>query len=155
MACCQILRTRDSLTSPTEFAEEFVTTRNTTTTTWLVEGIHTHTHTHTHTHITVNIVFLRTILNVCVCFFFFFFFWGKSQVNKNGSCNKKRSCTTTPEIEAEMQELVQMVLQNSSEDGMDKNIKQIFLMVAKTFYYSAYCDSGTINYHIAKYCLIQ
>jgi ent-copalyl diphosphate synthase len=48
-----------------------------------------------------------------------------------------------------MQELVQLVVQNPS-DGIDSNIKQTFLQVAKSFYYSAICDPGTINYHIAK-----
>ncbi|XP_024017389.1 ent-copalyl diphosphate synthase, chloroplastic [Morus notabilis] len=71
----------------------------------------------------------------------------KHKVHQNGSCNKKS--TTNPEIESDMQELVQLVLQNSS-DEIDTNIKQIFLMVAKTFYYAAYCDSGTINFHIGK-----
>lgn len=48
-----------------------------------------------------------------------------------------------------MQELVQMVLEDSS-DGIDSKVKQTFLIVAKTFYYGAYCDSGAINYHIGK-----
>ncbi|GLU07549.1 hypothetical protein SLE2022_245040 [Rubroshorea leprosula] len=52
-------------------------------------------------------------------------------------------------IETEMQELVQLVLQNSSDD-IDTALKQTFLMVARSFYYAAHCDLGTINFHIAK-----
>lgn len=48
-----------------------------------------------------------------------------------------------------MQELVQSVLQNSPDD-IDSDIKQTFLALAKSFYYAAYCDQGTINFHIAK-----
>ncbi|CAN1246784.1 (-)-kolavenyl diphosphate synthase TPS14, chloroplastic [Linum grandiflorum] len=63
---------------------------------------------------------------------------------KTGNLN-----TTTPEIESGMQELVRLVTQNS-EDGNDEGMKQTFMEVAKTFYYSAVCDPGTVNNHIAK-----
>ncbi|XP_072062498.1 ent-copalyl diphosphate synthase, chloroplastic isoform X4 [Arachis hypogaea] len=53
--------------------------------------------------------------------------------------------TTTPEIESEMQEFVQVVLQNS-QDG----IKSSFFLVAKSFYYVAYFDSQTIMSHADK-----
>ncbi|XP_057723595.1 (-)-kolavenyl diphosphate synthase TPS28, chloroplastic-like isoform X2 [Arachis stenosperma] len=53
--------------------------------------------------------------------------------------------TTTPEIESEMQEFVQIVLQNS-QDG----IKSSFFLVAKSFYYVAYFDSQTIMSHADK-----
>lgn len=48
-----------------------------------------------------------------------------------------------------MQELAELVLRDSP-DGTDSKVKQTFLTVAKTFYYGAYCDAGTINYHIGK-----
>ncbi|KDP21454.1 hypothetical protein JCGZ_21925 [Jatropha curcas] len=67
--------------------------------------------------------------------------------SKNKVYDRERS--TTPEIESDMQELTQLVLQNSS-DGMDSNIKQTFFTVVKSFYYTAVCDPGTINYHISK-----
>jgi len=56
---------------------------------------------------------------------------------------------TTPQIESDMQELVQLVLENSS-DGVHTNVKNSFLTVAKGFYYGAYCDPETINSHIEK-----
>ncbi|EEF41695.1 ent-copalyl diphosphate synthase 1 [Ricinus communis] len=60
--------------------------------------------------------------------------------------NKK---STTPEIESDMQQLVQLAIQNSS-DEIDSEIKQTFFMVAKSFYYQAISDPGTLNYHIAR-----
>ncbi|KAF2314868.1 hypothetical protein GH714_036977 [Hevea brasiliensis] len=66
---------------------------------------------------------------------------------KNKEDDSKRS--TTPEIEGDMQELVKLVLQKSSE-GMDSNIKETFFTVVKSFYYPAICDPGTISYHISK-----
>ncbi|OIV92574.1 hypothetical protein TanjilG_02337 [Lupinus angustifolius] len=56
---------------------------------------------------------------------------------------------TTPEVESDMQELVQLVFQKSLA-GIDFNIKKTFLMVAKNFYYAAFFDSRTIGFHIAK-----
>ncbi|KAI9080381.1 hypothetical protein K1719_037775 [Acacia pycnantha] len=58
-------------------------------------------------------------------------------------------CITTSEAESEMQHLVQLVLQESS-NGIDSSIRNTFLTVAKSFYYAAFCDSSTINFHIAK-----
>ncbi|KAK7242998.1 hypothetical protein RIF29_37780 [Crotalaria pallida] len=55
----------------------------------------------------------------------------------------------TLEVESEMQELVQLVFQKSPTD-VDFIIKKTFLTVAKSFYYTAFFDSRTINFHIAK-----
>ncbi|CAJ1904862.1 unnamed protein product [Sphenostylis stenocarpa] len=55
----------------------------------------------------------------------------------------------TPEADSKMQELVQLVFQKSPS-AIDFNIKNTFLTVAKSFYYAAFCDSRTINFHIAK-----
>nr|AKM28413.1 copalyl diphosphate synthase 2 [Tripterygium wilfordii] len=74
--------------------------------------------------------------------------------NKNGqdSCNDNPHRITTPQIERDMQELVQLVLINNSSDGdgMDVNMKQTFPTIAKIFYYIAFMDPETVNSHIAK-----
>jgi len=54
----------------------------------------------------------------------------------------------SPEVESKMQELVQLVYEKSP--GIDSNIKNTFLTVVKSYYYTAFCDSRTINFHIAK-----
>ena len=53
------------------------------------------------------------------------------------------------ELEQDMQALVKLALE---ENGgcMHRNIKQTFLAVFKTFYYSAYHDDETIDVHIFK-----
>ncbi|KAK7336757.1 hypothetical protein VNO77_17304 [Canavalia gladiata] len=56
---------------------------------------------------------------------------------------------TSSEAESKMQEVVQLVFQKSPT-GIDFNIKNTFLTVAKSFYYTAFCDSRTINFHMAK-----
>nr|UNZ93475.1 copalyl diphosphate synthase [Scutellaria baicalensis] len=53
------------------------------------------------------------------------------------------------EVDKEMQLLVQLVLEDSS-NGMSKDIKQNFLVVAKTFYYRAYFPTQQIESHISK-----
>ncbi|KAL5059580.1 hypothetical protein RYX36_031184 [Vicia faba] len=53
------------------------------------------------------------------------------------------------DVESEMQELVQLVLQSYQND-LHSSIKNSFLMVAKSFYYAAYCDPEIISYHIDK-----
>ncbi|KAK3018356.1 hypothetical protein RJ639_004768 [Escallonia herrerae] len=77
---------------------------------------------------------------------------GRFQSNKihdTDSCNTYTGGIMTAQIESSMQELVQLVLCDSS-DGLDAGIKQTFLAVAKAFYYTAYCNPGIVNVHIAK-----
>lgn len=52
------------------------------------------------------------------------------------------------EMENEMQLLVQLVLQESS-NGISKAIKQTFLVVAKAFYYRAYFSAKQIENHVS------
>nr|A0A2K9RFZ7.1 RecName: Full=Peregrinol diphosphate synthase TPS1, chloroplastic; AltName: Full=Terpene synthase 1; Short=VacTPS1; Flags: Precursor [Vitex agnus-castus]AUT77120.1 peregrinol diphosphate synthase [Vitex agnus-castus] len=52
------------------------------------------------------------------------------------------------EIEHDMQALVKSVLEEAV--GIDRNIKQTFLSVAKTYYYGAYIAAETIDVHIFK-----
>ncbi|KAJ1433078.1 Terpenoid cyclases/protein prenyltransferase alpha-alpha toroid [Sesbania bispinosa] len=73
-----------------------------------------------------------------------------NKAHDNGHDSLYTNSITTPEIESEMQELVQLVLQNSSSNGIQCNIKNLFLMVAKSFYYAAYFDPETIKSHIEK-----
>ncbi|XP_059625876.1 (-)-kolavenyl diphosphate synthase TPS28, chloroplastic isoform X2 [Cornus florida] len=54
---------------------------------------------------------------------------------------------TSSQIESDMQKLVRLVL---SDDGVDPDIKQTFLTVAKSFYYTSFCSSETIRFHISK-----
>nr|AJT60359.1 ent-copalyl diphosphate synthase [Andrographis paniculata] len=59
--------------------------------------------------------------------------------------------TTTAEIESEMEELVEMVVvKDDDDDDLESGVKQKFLTVSRSFYYSAYCNPGTISFHIAK-----
>ncbi|KAK4486230.1 hypothetical protein RD792_008900 [Penstemon davidsonii] len=52
------------------------------------------------------------------------------------------------EIDEDMQRLVKLVLEES--DGINRNTKQTFLQVAKTFYYVAHNDAEKIASHIDK-----
>ncbi|XP_026450814.1 ent-copalyl diphosphate synthase, chloroplastic-like [Papaver somniferum] len=51
-------------------------------------------------------------------------------------------------IELGMQELVKCV--HERFDGINPEIKQVFLMVVKSYYYVAFCSRETIDYHISK-----
>ncbi|XP_075482775.1 ent-copalyl diphosphate synthase 1-like [Primulina tabacum] len=72
----------------------------------------------------------------------------QSRKDANG-CVTDMGEITTDEIELDMQELVQSVLTKTSED-LDSDTKHNFLAIARSFYYVAYCNPGTINFHIAK-----
>ncbi|PPS13374.1 hypothetical protein GOBAR_AA07199 [Gossypium barbadense] len=74
----------------------------------------------------------------------------KQEVHDNGCFNNTDTDQSrTRKIESAMQELVQVVLENSSDD-IDSGFKQTFLTVAQSFYYAAHCDLETIIFHIAK-----
>ncbi|KAK8614654.1 hypothetical protein V6N13_068451 [Hibiscus sabdariffa] len=74
----------------------------------------------------------------------------KQKVHDNGCFkNTDTEQMRTQKIESAMQELVQLVLQNSS-DNIDSEFKQTFLIVAWSFYYAAHCDMETTISHIAK-----
>ncbi|GER24836.1 copalyl diphosphate synthase [Striga asiatica] len=59
------------------------------------------------------------------------------------------SCGTNVEIERGMQGLLKLVLDKSPED-LDSQIRQNFLTVARSFYYTAYFSQETIDFHINK-----
>ncbi|KAM7503078.1 hypothetical protein LguiB_001982 [Lonicera macranthoides] len=63
--------------------------------------------------------------------------------------NTKSSNITPVEIESDMQELLHLVLKKS-EDGIDSKIKQTFLAITKSYYYTTYCSPTTINIHMDK-----
>ncbi|KAG8389340.1 hypothetical protein BUALT_Bualt02G0219100 [Buddleja alternifolia] len=71
------------------------------------------------------------------------------KVSNSNGCMTNMEGITTVEIESQMQELVKLVVTKSSDD-LDSDFKQIFLDVARSFYYAAYCNQGTIKFHIAK-----
>ncbi|KAK8635898.1 hypothetical protein V6N13_004611 [Hibiscus sabdariffa] len=74
----------------------------------------------------------------------------KQKVHDNGCFkNTDTEQMRTQKIESAMQELVQLVLQNPS-DNIDSEFKQTFLTVARSFYYAAHCDMETTISHIAK-----
>ncbi|XP_054803586.1 ent-copalyl diphosphate synthase, chloroplastic-like isoform X2 [Prosopis cineraria] len=73
----------------------------------------------------------------------------KDKAPQSGGSGMRTYRITTSEAESEMQQLVKLVLQESSND-IDSSIKNTFLTVAKSYYYAAICDSSTINFHIAK-----
>lgn len=72
-----------------------------------------------------------------------------SQVNDNVSCGTKIDNMTIHEIESDMQQLTELVLGKSSDD-LESLIKQNCFTVARSFYYSAYCNCEAISYHIDK-----
>nr|QIA61386.1 terpene synthase 1 [Chiococca alba] len=73
----------------------------------------------------------------------------KVQDGENGRANMGDGITSISSIESDMQELTKLVVGNTQND-LDADTKQTFLTVAKSFYYTAHCNPGTINCHIAK-----
>ncbi|XP_022858374.1 copal-8-ol diphosphate hydratase, chloroplastic-like isoform X2 [Olea europaea var. sylvestris] len=71
-----------------------------------------------------------------------------NKVHEMGNRDKVTHGIKYKEIETDMQALVQLVLEETNE--IDSNIKQTFLMVAKTCYYTAFFDQETIGVHISK-----
>ncbi|KAL7126611.1 hypothetical protein ABFS83_14G200000 [Erythranthe nasuta] len=71
------------------------------------------------------------------------------KVQDDKGCMADMGGVTSTEIESEMQELVELVLTKSSGD-LESQLKQNFLVIAKSYYYTAYCNPGTINFHMAK-----
>nr|UVE15959.1 ent-copalyl diphosphate synthase [Leonurus japonicus] len=71
------------------------------------------------------------------------------QLKDGNGCMSKTRGITALEIEMEMQEIVRLVLTKSLDD-LDYETKQNFLKIARSFYYVAYCNPGTVNFHIAK-----
>ncbi|CAA3005710.1 Hypothetical predicted protein [Olea europaea subsp. europaea] len=71
-----------------------------------------------------------------------------NKVHEMGNRDKGTHGIKYKEIETDMQALVQLVLEETNE--IDSNIKQTFLMVAKTCYYMAFFDQETIGVHISK-----
>nr|A0A2K9RG07.1 RecName: Full=Kolavenyl diphosphate synthase TPS5, chloroplastic; AltName: Full=Terpene synthase 5; Short=VacTPS5; Flags: Precursor [Vitex agnus-castus]AUT77124.1 kolavenyl diphosphate synthase [Vitex agnus-castus] len=74
---------------------------------------------------------------------------------QNRKMHDPKGCTidlvtgTTFQIEAGMQELVKLVFTKSSED-LDAHTKQSFFAIARSFYYTAYCDPEAIESHVDK-----
>ncbi|KAG8389342.1 hypothetical protein BUALT_Bualt02G0219300 [Buddleja alternifolia] len=89
------------------------------------------------------------LLNVTNCVSHQLRLFQHPKVNNTNGCMTNMEGITTVEIESQMQELVKLVITKSSDD-LDSDFKQIFLDVARSFYYAAYCNQGTINFHIAK-----
>ncbi|KAK8948915.1 hypothetical protein KSP39_PZI005116 [Platanthera zijinensis] len=77
-------------------------------------------------------------------------------------CNRLQYCSWVPEgnmipkcsdrdIDSEMQELVKCVIeQRQGPNGLNRETKQTFMAVVKSFYYMAWCPSTTLNNHISK-----
>ncbi|KAF9618789.1 hypothetical protein IFM89_002657 [Coptis chinensis] len=74
----------------------------------------------------------------------------KRKVETNGASTNGPA---TLSIDSDMQELVQTVLQNSdgiSSKIISSKIKQTFLTVAKSCFYTVYCPQETMDHHISE-----
>ncbi|XP_011082258.1 copal-8-ol diphosphate hydratase, chloroplastic-like [Sesamum indicum] len=72
----------------------------------------------------------------------------KKVLETNGSWNTRGCSIKNMKIEQDMQTLLKLVVEESG--GLDRNLKQTFLSVAKTYYYRAYTAPETIDMHTFK-----
>uniref|UniRef100_A0A7N0TUF4 Terpene synthase N-terminal domain-containing protein n=1 Tax=Kalanchoe fedtschenkoi TaxID=63787 RepID=A0A7N0TUF4_KALFE len=72
--------------------------------------------------------------------------------DRNGQLVNGEGIMMRQDIDSNMQQLLQLVLQNSDSTStdLDANLKQTFFSVARSFYYIACCNPVTVNDHIAK-----
>ncbi|KAK9139795.1 hypothetical protein Scep_009476 [Stephania cephalantha] len=76
---------------------------------------------------------------------------GKEDSRKE-DCNGEVGIRLNKTIESQMQELLKCVVQ--SNEGLESNVKQAFIAVAKSFYYTTFIETETMILHIDKMTMI-